>query len=194
MSAVGMANLSHRHEDDLDQVLFDQLTIRKRVAEMGAAISRDYEGREIVIVAVLQGGALFMADLIREIHLPMKIDSISVASYHGGTESTGTVTFHQSRLPDVEGKEVIVLDDILDSGRTLSAIVRKLETEAAPHSVRTAVFLSKRIERAEPIEADYVGFEVGNEFVVGYGLDFEGRYRNLPVVGVLKPEKIGASS
>jgi hypoxanthine phosphoribosyltransferase len=194
MSAVPMPSSSHRYEEDLDQVLFDQLTIRKRVADMGAAISQDYEGREIVIVAVLQGGALFMADLIREIHLPMKIDSISVASYHGGTESSGTVTFHQSRFPDVEGKEVIVLDDILDSGRTLSAIVRKLNEEATPVSVRTAVFLSKKIERAVPIEADYIGFEVGNEFVVGYGLDYDGRYRNLPVVGVLKPEKITSHS
>ncbi len=194
MSAVPMPSFPNRYEEDLDQVLFDQLTIRERVAEMGAAISQDYGGREIVMVAVLQGGALFMADLIREIDLPMKIDSISVASYHGGTESSGTVTFHQSRLPDVAGKEVILLDDILDSGRTLSAIVSKLQDEAEPLSVKTAVFLSKKIDRAEAIEADYIGFEVGDEFVVGYGLDYDGRYRNLPVVGVLKPERIKGTS
>jgi len=175
---------------DLDRVLFDQAAIRTRIAEMGGAITRDYEGREVVIVAVLQGGAVFMADLIREIRLPLKIDSISVASYHGGTSSSGRVSFHQNRMPEVEGKDVVVLDDILDSGRTLSAIVSRLEGECGPASVRTAVLLSKRIERTVPIQADYVGFEIGDEFVVGYGLDYRGRYRNLPVVGVLKEQCI----
>lgn len=185
-----MGEHSPPFSEHLEEVLFDQASIRARVLEMGREITDDYGGGEVVIVAVLQGGALFMADLIREIHLPLKLDSITVASYHGGTRSSGRVTFHQNRLPDVAGKDVIVLDDILDSGRTLGAIVRRLRDECDPRSVRTAVFLSKRIERAEPIEADYVGFEVGNEFVVGYGLDYGGRYRNLPVVGVLKSERI----
>ncbi|MDF1850210.1 MAG: hypoxanthine phosphoribosyltransferase [Verrucomicrobiales bacterium] len=189
-----MGNSSFQHHEDLERVLFDQQAIRERVAEMGEAITADFAGREVVIIAVLQGGVLFLADLIREIDLPMKIDSISVASYHGGTESSGTVTFHQNHLPDVEGKKVIVLDDILDTGRTLAAIVDRLNREGRPESIHTAVLLSKRIERAMPIEADYFGFEVGDEFVVGYGLDYAGRYRNLPVVGVLKPEKIGTLS
>lgn len=193
MSATIMANSPARYFEDLDRVLFDQQTIRERIAEMGAAISSDYLGREVVIITVLQGGILFMADLIREIDLPMQIDSISVASYHGGTESSGKVTFQQKQIPDVEGKEVIVLDDILDSGRTLAAIVEKLKKEGMPNSIRTAVLLSKQIERAVPIEADYYGFEIGEEFVVGYGLDYAGRYRNLPVVGVLKKEKIGST-
>ncbi len=178
----------------LEGVLFDQITIRERVAEMGAEISREFSGAEegLSIIAVLQGGALFMADLIREIHLPLHLDSISVASYHGGTSSSGTITFNQSRLPEVAGRDVLVLDDILDTGRTLAAITSRLREECNPRSVRSAVLLSKKIERSVDFEADYVGFEVGDEFVVGYGLDYRGKYRNLPLIGVLKPEHIEA--
>lgn len=185
-----MDSVSPYLPDHLEKILFDQMTIRKRVAEVGEQITRDYTGERLVIVAVLQGGALFLADLIREIHLPIEIDSISVSSYHGGTTSSGRVDFHQSKMPNVEGANVLVLDDILDTGRTLSAIVARLEQECSPKSIRTAVLLSKAIKRAEPVEADYVGFEVGDEFVVGYGLDYRGRYRNLPMIGVLKPELI----
>lgn len=185
-----MGKTEFRYGDDLEKILFDQQAIRERVAEMGSVITEDYAGREVVIIVVLQGGALFMADLIREIDLHLAIDSISVASYHGTTRSSGQVMFHQSRLPKVEGRHVIVLDDILDTGRTLSAIVQRLEEECRPASIRTAVLLSKRRERTVPIEADYEGFEIGDEFVVGYGLDYAGRYRNLPVVGVLRKERI----
>lgn len=178
---------SPRHH--LERILFDQIQIRERVAEMGRQITADYAGGELSIVAVLQGGVLFLADLVREIGLPLEIDSISVASYDG-TRSTGDVTFHQSRLPDVKGRDVLVLDDIHDTGRTLAAIREKVEEECRPRTVRTAVLLSKKVSRAVDGEADYVGFEIGNEFVVGYGLDYRGRYRNLPVIGVLKPEYI----
>ncbi len=181
-------------DERLECILFDQATIRKRVAEMGAAITEDFNGGALTIVAVLQGGVLFMADLIREIRLPLRMDSISVASYHGGTTSSGTVTFHQPHLPDVAGRDVLVLDDILDSGRTLSAIVGRIKEECRPRSLRTAVLLSKRVDRAATIEADYTGFEIGDEFVVGYGLDYQGEYRNLPVIGVLKQEWINLQS
>ncbi|MCG8601112.1 MAG: hypoxanthine phosphoribosyltransferase, partial [Verrucomicrobiales bacterium] len=164
--------------------------IRSRIAEMGEEITQQFAGEPLTIVAVLQGGALFMADLIREIHLPLEIDSITVSSYHGGTESSGTVTFHQTKLPKVDGRNVLILDDILDTGRTMRAIKDKLRDECNPRSLQSAVLLSKSIERAVPIEADYYGFAVGNEFVVGYGLDYRGRYRNLPVIGVLKEEYI----
>ncbi|MCB1205959.1 MAG: hypoxanthine phosphoribosyltransferase [Verrucomicrobiae bacterium] len=174
----------------LERILFDQGKIRQCIAEMGKRISEDYEGGDLTIVAVLQGGVLFLADLIREIRLPLRMDSISVASYHGGTSSSGTVTFHQTRLPEVEGRDVIVLDDILDSGRTLAAILDRIRTECRPRSLRSAVLLSKRVERAVPVEADYCGFEIGDEFVVGYGLDYRGEYRNLPVIGVLRREWI----
>lgn len=171
--------------DHLDRILFDGEAIRRRVQEMGAAIQRDYDGLPLTIVTILQGGLVFMADLIREIHLPMKVGSVSVASYHGGTKSSGTVTFHQSRMPDLAGRHVIVLDDILDTGRTLDAIVHRFREECHPLSVKTCVLLSKQIERPVEIEADYCGYEIGDDFVVGYGLDFGGEYRNLPVIGVL---------
>lgn len=176
--------------DRLDRVLVDEAALRARIAEMGRAISSDYRDRPLTVVTILQGGAVFMADLIREIHLPMKLDSVSVSSYHGGTESSGRVTFHQSRLPDISGRHALVLDDILDSGRTLDAILRRFREECDPLSLKTCVLLSKRVVRAVPMEADYVGFEIGDEFVVGYGLDYDGEYRNLPAIGVLKPEWI----
>jgi len=190
MSAGPMKADANHLENDLERILFSQEEIRERIVEMGFAISRDLAPGPLTVVTILQGGALFMADLIREIRLPMEIDSISVASYHGGTVSSGDVTFHQHRLPETEGRDVLIVDDILDSGRTLAAIRKRLREEGRPRSVRCAVLLSKRVERAVEVEADYVGFEVGDEFVVGYGLDYRGRYRNLPVIGVLKPEFI----
>ncbi len=187
VTASEMSNLDGR----LERVLFDQAAIRARIADMGRRITADYgDGGDLAIVAVLQGGVLFLADLIREIRLPLRVDAISVASYHGGTSSSGTVTFHQSRLPEVAGRDVIVLDDILDSGRTLAAVMGRIGEECRPRSLRSAVLLSKQVERAAPVEADYCGFEIGNEFVVGYGLDYRGEYRNLPMIGVLKREWI----
>ncbi|MBP9226153.1 MAG: hypoxanthine phosphoribosyltransferase [Verrucomicrobiales bacterium] len=179
-------------DDRLERILFDQTMIRNCIAEMGARITEDYRGGSLTIVAVLQGGVLFLADLMREIRLPLQMDSISVASYHGETSSSGTVTFQQSHLPRVEGRDVLVLDDILDSGRTLAAIMGRIREECNPRSVRSAVLLSKKIPRALSIEADYHGFEIEDEFVVGYGLDYRGEYRNLPVIGVLKQEWIDA--
>ncbi|MBL9151674.1 MAG: hypoxanthine phosphoribosyltransferase [Verrucomicrobiales bacterium] len=179
--------------DHLDHVLVDEDSLRRRIREMGAQITRDFAGLPLTVVTILQGGAVFMADLIREIRLPLKLESISVASYHGGVESCGTVTFHQSRMPDLAGRHALILDDILDSGRTLDAILRRLREETEPLSLKTCVLLSKQLTRAVPIEADYRGFDIGDEFVVGYGLDYDGEYRNLPVVGVLKPEWIRPS-
>ena len=175
--------------EHLDRILFDEQEIRSRLAEMGEQITREYEDRrQLTIVTILQGGVVFLADLIREIHLPLKVDSISVASYHGGTESSGVITFNENRLPDLKDRHVIVLDDILDTGRTMHAITKRFREECSPLSVKTCVLLSKNVERAKAIEADYFGFEVENEFVVGYGLDYNGEYRNLPEIGVLKPE------
>lgn len=176
--------LHHR----LDRVLFGEEEIRRRVAEMGRLIERDYAGKPLTIVTILQGGAVFMADLIREIRLPLRLDSVSVSSYGGGTVSSGRVTFLQERLPEVDGRHVLLLDDILDSGRTLRAIRDRFLEERDPLSLRVAVLLSKRVERAEEVRAEYAGFEVDDEFVVGYGLDCDGEFRNLPSIGVLKRE------
>ena len=176
-------------QDDLERVLFDEAAILRRLDEIAAQITDDYRDRELTVIAVLNGSLIFMADLLRRIPLPLKLDCLSVASYHGGTKSTGEVVFRQVALPDVEGRHILILDDILDSGLTLAAIRRRLE-EASPRSVRVCVLLEKKIVRAAPVEADYIGFEIGNEFVVGYGLDYMERYRNLPCIGVLRKELI----
>ncbi len=178
-------------QNDLDRVLFDEPTILRRLDEIAAQITQDYRDRELTVIAVLNGSLIFMADLLRRIPLPLKLDCLSVASYHGGTKTTGEVVFRQVALPDVQDRHILILDDILDSGLTLNAIRRKLE-EANPRSVRICVLLEKKIVRAAPVEADYIGFEIGNEFVVGYGLDYMERYRNLPCIGVLRKELIGA--
>ena len=178
-------------QDDLERILFSEQTILARLDEIAAEIVRDYRERELTVIAVLNGSLIFMADLLRRIPLPLKLDCLSVASYHGGTKSTGEVIFRQVALPDVNGRHILILDDILDSGLTLSAIRRKLQ-EAAPLSVRVCVLLEKQIARSEPIHADYVGFKIGNEFVVGYGLDYMERYRNLPCIGVLRPDLIAS--
>lgn len=178
-------------QDDLERVLFDEPTILKRLDELAEKIVSDYHDRELTVIAVLNGSLIFMADLLRRIPLPLKLDCLSVASYHGGSKSTGEVVFRQVALPDVAGRHILLLDDILDSGLTLNAIRRKLQ-EANPLSVRLCVLLEKRIVRAAPIDADYVGFKIGNEFVVGYGLDYMERYRNLPCIGVLREDLIAA--
>ena len=176
-------------QDDLQRVLFDEPTISRRLDQLAAQITADYRDRELTVIAVLNGSLIFMADLLRRIPLPLKLDCLSVASYHGGTKAVGEVVFRQVALPDVQDRDVLLLDDILDSGRTLDAIRRKLE-EAEPLSVRICVLLEKKILRAAPVKADYIGFGIGNEFVVGYGLDYMEHYRNLPCIGVLRTELI----
>ncbi len=172
--------------DDVEKILFHESTILVRLDELAAQLTEDYRDKELTVVAVLNGSLIFMADLLRRVPLPLRVDCLSVSSYHGGTESSGVVTFDQTSLPDIDGRHVLVLDDILDSGRTLHAISAKLRAETKPLSIRSCVLLAKRKERAVETAADYVGFEIGDEFVVGYGLDYEERYRNLPFVGVLR--------
>jgi len=182
---------------DLEKVLFDEPAIHRRLDDMAAQISNDYRDRELTVIAVLHGSLMFVADLLRRIPLPLKLDCLSVASYHGKAQSSGEVVFKlatgnpsgggQIALPDVGGRDILVLDDILDSGGTLAAVRETLET-ARPHSIRICVLLSKKKQRAREVDADYVGFEIEDEFVVGYGLDFRERYRNLPYIGVLRRE------
>ena len=174
---------------DLERVLFDEATILRRLDKISAQISNDYRDRELTVIAVLNGSIIFMADLLRRIPLPLKLDCLGVASYHGGTKSSGEVIFKQIALPDIADRHILILDDILDSGLTLAAIREKLET-ANPRSVRVCVLLQKRKARTCPIQADYVAFEIEDEFVVGYGLDYMERYRNLPCIGVLRKDLI----
>jgi hypoxanthine phosphoribosyltransferase len=172
---------------DLDRVLFDEATILRRLDELAMQISTDYRDRELTVIAILNGSLIFMADLLRRIPLPLRLDCLSVASYHGGLQTSGEVIFRQIAQPDIAGRDILLLDDILDSGTTINAVHEKLQT-ASPKSIRVCVLLRKIKDRARPIEADYVGFDIADEFVVGYGLDYGEGYRNLPCVGVLKKE------
>jgi len=174
---------------DLDRVLFEEPAIHRRLDQIAAQISKDYRDRELTVIAVLNGSLIFIADLLRRIPLPLKLDCLSVASYHGKAKTSQEVIFKQIGLPDVADRNILLLDDILDSGHTLAAIREKLKA-ANPRSIRICVLLSKKKERSRQVDADYVGFEIEDEFVVGYGLDFMEQYRNLPYIGVLRRELI----
>ena len=174
---------------DLERMLFDEPAIHRRLDEIAAQISKDYRDRELTVIAVLNGSLIFIADLLRRIPLPLKLDCLSVASYYGKAQTSQEVIFKQVGLPDLADRNILLLDDILDSGHTLAAIREKLKT-ANPRSIRICVLLSKKKERSRQVDADYVGFEVEDEFVVGYGLDFMEQYRNLPYIGVLRRKLI----
>jgi len=174
-------------ETDLARILFDEATIARRLDQLAAQISADYANRELTVVAILNGSLIFMADLLRRISLPLKLDCLSVASYHGRPQTSGEVIFRQVAPPDVAGRHVLLLDDILDSGTTLKTIREKLEL-ASPGSIRICVLLRKMKQRMRAVDVDYAGFDIEDEFVVGYGLDYMERYRNLPYIGVLRKE------
>jgi hypoxanthine phosphoribosyltransferase len=171
----------------IERVLFDGPAIHTRIEEMAARITADYSDRELTVIAILTGSLMFMSDLLRRIPLFLRLDCLSVATYQGKTTTRGDVIFKQSSIPDVAGRDVLILDDVLDTGHTLAAVRTRLVT-GQPRSVRACVLLSKRKQRERDVHADYVGFEIDDEFVVGYGLDFMERYRNLPYIGVLRKE------
>lgn len=175
-----------RWRAEIDYVLIPASRLRARVRELARDIERDYRDRELVIVSLLNGTVLFLADLIRFINLPLRLDFIGVSSYREGTVSRELVFTKELRL-DVKGRDVLLVDDILDTGRTLHAVIERLQ-KLKPASIRTCVLLDKRARREMKIHADYAGFEIPDLFVVGYGLDFAERYRNLPFVGVLHPK------
>jgi hypoxanthine phosphoribosyltransferase len=174
-------------QSDIERVLFDGPAIHNRLDELAEQITADYSDRELTVIAILTGSLMFTSDLLRRIPLPLKLDCLSVVSYHGKTQPSGEVIFKQFADPDVGGRDILILDDILDTGHTLAAVRKRLET-AKPRSIRVCVLLSKRKQRARDVDADYIGFAIDDEFVVGYGLDFMERYRNLPYVGVLRKE------
>lgn len=173
--------------DDIARVILTEEEIRRRVAELGEEISRDYGGEPILLVAVLRGAALFVADLARTISSPVEIDFMAVSSYGSSTRSSGVVRILKDLDEGIEGRHVLVVEDILDTGLTLKYLLKNLASRN-PRSLEVVTLLSKRGKQRVPIECKYVGFEVPDEFVVGYGLDYAERYRNLPYIGVLKPE------
>lgn len=174
-------------KNDIERVLIDELVIEKRLDAMAEEIERDFPEGPLIVIILLKGALVFAADLLRRVPRRLEIECLNVASYHGGMESSGKVDFLDRHFPEVRGHHVLLLDDILDTGRTLHAVRERLLEEGAA-AVHTGVLLAKDKERAEDVRADYVGFQIGDEFVVGYGLDYKGRYRNLPYVGVLKVE------
>jgi hypoxanthine phosphoribosyltransferase len=171
---------------ELDRVLIREEQISKRVRALAAHIEKDYRGRDLVMVALLNGTVMFLADLIRHLRLPVRLDFIGVSSYGVGTTSGDLIFTKELRL-DVKGRDVLLVDDILDTGRTLNRVTATLRA-LKPRTLKSCVFLNKQARRTEDISADYIGFEIPDFFVVGYGLDFAERYRNLPFVGVLREE------
>lgn len=175
-----------RWRAEIDYVLIPAARLRSRVKQLAREIEHAYAGRELVIVSLLTGTVLFLADLIRFINLPLRLDFMGVSSYREGTVSRELVFTKELRL-DVKGRDVLLVDDILDTGRTFDAVIVRLK-KLKPASIRTCVLLDKQARRENDIRADYSGFVIPDLFVVGYGLDFAERYRNLPFVGVLHPK------
>ena len=177
-------------EQDIQEVLFSEEQLDRRVREIAADITRDYQGKEIMLVSVLRGSFIFMADLCRRLDLACTLDFMSVSSYGKGTTSTGQVQITRDLSSDISGKHIIVVEDILDSGNTLSYLLKLLE-QRSPASIRLCTLLDKPERRVKPVEVHYTGFSIPDAFVVGYGLDYAEKYRNLPYIGILKPEVYG---
>lgn len=171
---------------DLDRVLLDTPAIQARVTAMAREVQRDFQGQLLTVIAIMDGGLFFVADLLRGIDLPIRLVTMGASSYHGTTQSSGEVRFTWPPSLDLKDQHVLLLDDILDTGLTLAALQDRLRSESVA-SIRTGVLLKKRREHVREVSVDYVGFEIEDEFVVGYGMDYQGRFRNLPCIGILKP-------
>jgi hypoxanthine phosphoribosyltransferase len=171
--------------NEVERVLITEEQIARRIKTLAREIERDFRGRETVVVSLLSGTVMFLADLMRHLNLPLRLDFMGVSSYGVGTES-GELVFTKELRIDVRGRDVLLIDDILDTGKTMSRVLSKLRA-LKPRRIKLCVLLDKPERRVEKVRADYVGFAVPDFFVVGYGLDFAERYRNLPFVGVLHP-------
>jgi hypoxanthine phosphoribosyltransferase len=171
---------------EIERVLITEDQIARRVRRLTRQLQKDFAGRDLVIVSLLNGTVMFLADLVRHLSLPLRLDFIGVSSYGAGTESGELVFTKQLRL-DVRGRDVLVVDDILDTGRTLKRVLAVLRTHR-PRRIKVCVLLEKKARRTEKVRADYVGFQIPDLFVVGYGLDYAECYRNLPFVGVLRKD------
>jgi hypoxanthine phosphoribosyltransferase len=177
-------------ECDIQRVLFSQQELAHRVAILADQINREYAGKTPTLISVLRGSFIFMADLMRQITLPCTVDFMAVSSYGSGTSSSGQVKITKDLSESIEGRDIIVVEDILDSGNTLSYLLQILQARH-PASMKLCTLLDKPSRRIKPVHVDYVGFSIPDEFVVGYGLDYAERYRNLPYIGILKPEVYG---
>ena len=171
---------------DIESVMISDEQIQERVRELGAEISADYQGQTVLLVAVLRGAAIFLADLSRAMTVPVELDFMAVSSYGSSTKSSGVVRILKDLDEQIEGRNVLVVEDILDTGLTLKYLLKNLASRK-PASLEVVTLLNKQGKQRVPISCKYSGFSVPDEFVVGYGLDFAERYRNLPYIGVLKP-------
>ena len=175
--------------DGVEEILVDEAALQARVAELGAEISADYRDRDLLLIGVLKGAIFFMADLMRQIDLPCEVDFMAISSYGAGIDSSGVVRILKDLDMPIENRNVVIVEDIVDSGLTLSYLLRNLEARH-PASVEICALLTKPDRRENDVECRYVGFEIPNRFVIGYGLDFAERYRNLPYIGVLREDLI----
>ena len=173
------------YEDILEKVLFSKEQLAKRIKELAAQLDKDYAGKTPLMVAILKGSVMFFTDLIREMTLPLEIDFMSISSYGSGVKSSGEVKMIKDLDNKIEGKDVIIVEDIVDSGYTMKYLTHLLEARN-PSSIKICALLDKPSRTETDVAVDYKGFEVGNEFVVGYGLDYAARYRNIPFIGILK--------
>ena len=174
--------------EDIDRVLFTQEEIEKRIAELGAQITEDYKDvDDLVVISVLRGAAIYMGDLVRHIDRPLEMDYMAISSYGNGTKSSGVVRIQKDLSSTIRGRHVLIAEDILDSGLTLQYLIRNLMSRE-PASIDVALLLKKKTPEQADLHCKYVGFEVPDEFIVGYGMDYAEKYRNLPYIGVLKPE------
>ena len=173
-------------EQDMQEILFTPEALAQRVKELADQITQDYAGKCPLIVGTLRGSFVFMADLVRQINLPLTVDFLSASSYGSGTESSGQVKLKLDLADDISGRDVLIIEDIVDSGNTLSKLLPELQ-KRGPASLKVCALLDKPERRVLPFQANYVGFTIPDAFVVGYGLDFDQHYRQLPYIGVLKP-------
>ncbi len=184
----------HRLEDDIARVLVTSEAVQQRTRELGEQISRDYAGKDLLLVCILKGGVMFLSDLSRALTIPHAIDFMAISSYGGTrTESSGIVRILMDLNTNIENRHVLIVEDIIDTGRTLQYIKENLETRD-PASLRICTLLNKQSRREVQIDLDYVGFDIPNEFVVGYGLDYGELYRNLSYIGILKQEAYSSST
>jgi len=176
--------------DDVQKILISEEQIRAKVAELGQQITVDYRGRDLMLVGVLKGAVVFMVDLARAINLPVEIDFMATSSYGASTESSGVVRILKDLDRSIDGRNILIVEDIVDTGLTLKYL-KEILSDRNPASIRICALLNKRKARKADVHLDYVGFEIPDEFVVGYGLDYGEVYRNLPFVGVLSPAGYG---
>ncbi len=179
--------IPRRWRPEIQTVLISQRQLAERIRQLSRQIERDFRGGDLVVVAILNGTVMFLTDLIRHLSMPMRLDFIGVSSYRLSTESGDLVFTKELRL-DVQGRDVLLVDDILDTGKTLHQVIARLQQQK-PRQIKTCVLLEKVARRTANVKPDYVGFSIGDFFVVGYGLDYAERYRNLPFIGVLNPAK-----